>query len=140
MGNYIRTDVELYHYGVKGMKWGVRKSEYKSMNRKQRREQRKKYYKAPEGRVRRATEIATILGGPLAGVITGSIANKRINSIPKSTIDKGKSKVNAERYKNTKFETDEQKILKLQQEGKISPKAHHIVDQNGNLLMVYWDD
>ena len=24
---------DIYHYGVKGMKWGVRKSEYKSMSR-----------------------------------------------------------------------------------------------------------
>lgn len=28
---------DIYHYGVKGMKWGVRKSEYRSMSRDQKR-------------------------------------------------------------------------------------------------------
>lgn len=34
---------ELYHYGVKGMKWGVRKSEYKSMSRDQKKKTREEY-------------------------------------------------------------------------------------------------
>ena len=33
---------DISHYGVKGMKWGVRKSEYKSMSRKDRRKLRKR--------------------------------------------------------------------------------------------------
>lgn len=80
MGNYMLYDDELYHYGVKGMKWGVRKSDYKSMTRKQRKEVRKKYYDTPEGKISRATTIGTILAGPLGGVIAGSIANKKYNS------------------------------------------------------------
>ena len=35
-------DSDIVHYGVKGMKWGVRKSEYKSMSRKDRRKLRKR--------------------------------------------------------------------------------------------------
>lgn len=35
-------DSDIVHYGVKGMKWGVRKSEYKSMSRKDRRNLRKR--------------------------------------------------------------------------------------------------
>lgn len=91
MGDYIRSDTELYHYGVKGMKWGVRKSDYKSMNRQQRKEVRKKYYDSPEGKITRATTIGTILAGPLGGVIAGSIANKKYNldSI-QTTVSKGK--------------------------------------------------
>ena len=34
---------ELYHYGVKGMKWGVRKSEYRSMSRSQRKQTKRQY-------------------------------------------------------------------------------------------------
>lgn len=34
---------ELYHYGVKGMKWGVRKSEYKSMSKPQKKQAREEY-------------------------------------------------------------------------------------------------
>lgn len=49
MGNYVRTDMELYHYGVKGMKWGVRKSVYKSMNRQQRKNARKKILQNTRG-------------------------------------------------------------------------------------------
>lgn len=33
----------LYHHGVKGMKWGIRKDKYKSMTRSQKRQQKKKY-------------------------------------------------------------------------------------------------
>ena len=40
---------ELMHYGVLGMKWGVRKSVYKSMNKQQRKKIRKEYYNTPEG-------------------------------------------------------------------------------------------
>ena len=38
-GGLYSTD-ELKHYGVKGMKWGVHKSVYKSMNKQQRKAQR----------------------------------------------------------------------------------------------------
>ena len=34
---------DICHYGVKGMKWGVRKSEYRSMSRSDRKAQRAKY-------------------------------------------------------------------------------------------------
>lgn len=96
------SENELYHYGVKGMKWGVRKSVYKSMSRSQKKEQRKKYYQTPEGRIMKTTRIATILGGPIAGVAAGNAMRKRlakegkdllrtpIKDIDKTLCDKGK--------------------------------------------------
>lgn len=77
---YYLTTNELYHHGVKGMKWGVRKDQYKSMNKQQRRAVRKEYRNTSEGKVRRTTAIGTILGGPLVGVTAGLIANKKYNS------------------------------------------------------------
>ena len=38
-----RYNNEIYHYGVKGMKWGVRKSEYKSMSKRQKKQVRDEY-------------------------------------------------------------------------------------------------
>lgn len=67
----------LAHYGVPGMKWGVRRSVYKSMTSEQKRAQRKKYLKTPEGKIEKATVIGTVLGGPIGGLIGGSIAAKR---------------------------------------------------------------
>ena len=142
---------ELYHYGVKGMKWGVRKEVYNSSSRSRKKEIRKEYYKTPEGRIKKATTIGTILGGPLAGMVAGSITtrkidkeinaikNNKLSSVDNKVIEKGKKKVEA-LSNNVKIETDEQKIKRLMSEGKINPKSHHIFDQNGNLMMVYWDN
>ena len=142
---------ELYHYGVKGMKWGVRKEVYDSSSRSRKKEIRKEYYKTPEGRIKKATTIGTILGGPLVGIVAGSITarkiekevgaikNNKLSSVNNKVIEKGRKKVEA-LSNNGKIETDEQKIKRLMSEGKTNPKSNYIFDQNGNLMMVYWDD
>lgn len=86
MGEY-----ELCHYGVKGMKWGVKKSEYKSMSKQERKATRKKYMATTEGKVYKATTIGTMLGGPLVGAFAYSIANKKYNSdAARQSVAKGK--------------------------------------------------
>lgn len=156
MSEYVVVNGELYHYGVKGMKWGVHKSVYKSMNKQQRKETRQKYRQTPEYKIKRATTIGTILGGPLGGAIAGTVSSKRhpltadqtknvvngmsskkINDVSDKQISKGKNVV--DNVKNTKIETDEQKIMRLKAEGKIGPNAHYTFDQNGDLFMVTWD-
>ena len=142
---------ELYHYGILGMKWGVRKEVYNSSSRSRKKEIRKAYYKTPEGRIKKATTIGTILGGPLVGIVAGSITarkiekevgaikNNKLSSVNNKVIEKGRKKVEA-LSNNGKIETNEQKIKRLMSEGKMNPKSNYIFDQNGNLMMVYWDD
>ena len=142
---------ELYHHGVKGMKWGVRKEVYNSSSRSRKKEIRKEYYRTPEGRVKKATTIGTVLGGPLAGIVAGSITarkiekevdaikNNKLLSVDNKVTEKGRKEAEA-LLNNGKIETDEQKIKRLMSEGKVNPKSNYIFDQNEHLIMVYWDD
>lgn len=96
MSEYILTaDGELYHYGVPGMKWGVRKSDYKTMNRQQRKKTRQDYYKTDEGKIHKVTRntlVGTILGGPVVGVAAGLITAKR-NPVSEEYREKQRQKI-----------------------------------------------
>ena len=65
-------DSDIVHYGVKGMKWGVRKSEYESMSRKDRRKLRKRKNEGYSDHQREIDKIR--LGGGAVRRI-----NKRMN-------------------------------------------------------------
>ena len=149
--SYDYADEDLMHYGVKGMKWGVRKEVYNSSSRSRKKEIRKEYYRTPEGRIKKATTIGTVLGGPLAGMVAGSITARKIekevgaikhnklSSVDNKVIEKGRKEAEA-LLNNGKIETDEQKIKRRMSEGKVNPKSSYIFNQNKNLIMVYWDD
>lgn len=102
---------ELYHYGVKGMKWGVKKSDYKAMNRSQRKATRKKYRNTPTGKIERATTIGTFLGGPIGGIITGSIMSKKVGDISPKKVDTGKKVV--EKIKPETVKTESKKVADI---------------------------
>lgn len=129
----ILADDELMHYGVRGMKWGVRKSVYKSMNRQQRKAQREAYYQTPEGRINKAARIGTLVGGPIGGAIAVGIERKKQKRSSKNYVTAGKKVVN----KMANHKTQEQEIMELAAQGKIDlSKRDYLFDQNGNLFYV----
>lgn len=68
---------ELYHYGVKGMKWGVRKSTYNSADKYTRKQIRKAYWDTPEGKTIKAAGLGSFLGGPIGAGVASFITGKK---------------------------------------------------------------
>ena len=71
-------DDYLIHFGVKGMKWGVRKDQYKSADRATRKKYKEAYKKTDEYRTKMskrkvaATTLAgTLVGGGIGGALAG---------------------------------------------------------------------
>ena len=85
---------ELYHYGVKGMKWGVKKSVYKDMTKSQRRKAKKEYLKTEEGKQYKSRKKAAIKGAVIGGAAAaGAIAAAPVlYKIGKKTVDGVKNK------------------------------------------------
>ena len=80
----------ICHYGTKGMKWGVKKAEYDSMSRSDKRQTKKSYKKStPAHRVRRADMtleqrkqsnrqiIGSLLGGPIGSTIAAKTGRNK---------------------------------------------------------------
>ena len=85
-------DSDIVHYGVKGMKWGVRKSEYESMSRKDRRKLRKRKNKDYDDE-KRLMDKYTLGGGSVRRI------NKRMNK--GATYKQAKRREYARRFATT---------------------------------------
>lgn len=72
MSNYIYCNGELYHYGVKGMKWGVRRSpEVQAVNKRYKKEL------SELNKARKRENLKTAVKGNLSSVIIGDRAAER---------------------------------------------------------------
>ena len=70
MNDYLKTK-ELYHFGIKGMKWGIRKED----------PQESENNKAAKEKVKRANVVGRLGGaavGAAAGAVIGHFFNRRI--------------------------------------------------------------
>lgn len=97
MANYILTsDGELYHYGVKGQKWGQRKASYASE--KNAYKKAKKDYKAAQKNLRKASGL--IGGVGIKGIGRVTAAKKKVDAAELNVID-AKAKYKAAKSKNS---------------------------------------
>ena len=128
---------ELYHYGVKGMKWGVRKSDYKTMSKHERAVTRSIHMsKTKAKREERAigTAIATgVMGLPGIGLIAlggMKMSEARQNKQLKKIRDRGKN------YVGTMLESDKQVVERLKRSGKLGKDIKPNYDREGNLANI----
>ena len=76
-----RYEDYLMHYGVPGMRWGVRKADYKAMSPQQRRETRLAYKEnRKRERRKRFLKRAAIVGGVTAAAIGANALRKHIDA------------------------------------------------------------
>ena len=73
---------DISHYGVKGMKWGVRKSEYKSMSRRDRRKLRKRKNEAYSDH---QGDLDKVIAGTAAAIKFGAIALTKLQLAPSAS-------------------------------------------------------
>lgn len=89
--NYIMSSNELKHFGILGMKWGVRRFQNKDGTRTA---AGKRRYRDSDKEARRAKlKKAAIIAGVVAGTAVAAYAGYKLVKMRKSTVDAGKSAV-----------------------------------------------
>lgn len=84
MANYIIIDGELYHHGVKGMKWGVRKKDNRAYASRSKRRTKHTARKgsAKDAVIRLAKDPRVQIGvAATAGIIAGALGNMPVASM-----------------------------------------------------------
>ena len=78
------TENEIYHFGVKGMKWGVRKDRYKAASKAERKAIREEYRKTPVGRMEKSASIGALIGGVPGALIAQTITYRKFGPTEKA--------------------------------------------------------
>lgn len=89
MSKEFKMENELYHYGVLGMKWGVRKSQSKSSSSKRKNEQRKLSDDAREASVIKKKSIGQMTNAELRKANERTRLEQEYSRLNPSTVKKG---------------------------------------------------